>query len=354
MGLLELLQKIPGQSDMLGQLMPHVIEPKNSYFFIGPEETGAVAVAISFAKAIMCEDHGCGICEVCMSIENGVHPDVYLYERIGSSLTVEDAIEIRSKAYRSTSGSKYQIIILPELELVGRAGPVLLKCVEEPPLSTIFLMQSSLEISELRTLMSRSVILRLSVASEQEISGHLLGLGVPLDKAQRIVQLSAGSLQRALEIYSDEELKVGMELWMQIPDLLVPEISRIISLVDRLLEIVNLVERRRIVEQKKEISDLEKIAESLGVKKKTLTDKAEARHKRELRRIRTRELRAGLLLFERQYRDQLILGDPSPGKVEQALFAIREIEVAQIQFRRNANEFLILVALLTRLAGNPS
>lgn len=354
MGLLEFLHKIPGQSGIFNQLMPHVIEPKNSYFFVGPEEAGAVEVAICFAKAIMCEESGCGTCDTCVSIGNGIHPDVYLYERIGPSLTVDDAKEIRSRAYRSTSGSKFQIIILPELELVGKAGPVLLKCVEEPPKTTIFLMQSSVEVPELRTLMSRSVVLRMGAPSEKEIGDYLMDLGVLEKEAQRIVQLSAGSMQRAVQISSDEELKAAMELWVQIPDLLVPQISKIIVLVDQLLEVVNLVERRRIVEQKKEISELGKVAESLGIKKSSLTDKAEARHKRELRRIRTTELRAGLLLLERRYRDQLILEDPSPGKVSQCLFAIQEIEDVQIQFRRNANEFLILVALLTRLAEYPS
>lgn len=354
MGLSELLQKIPGQLGVSSQLFPHVKEPKNSYFFIGPEESGALDVAIAFAKAVMCDEGGCGVCSSCVSIDGGVHPDVYLYERIGQSLTVDDAREIRTKAYRSTSGSRYQVIILPEMELVGKAGPVLLKCVEEPPVSTIFLMQSDFEMPELRTLMSRSVVLHLNVPSELEIEDHLVSKGMDRGEANRVVKLCAGSLNRAVEISSDEELKSAIGLWSQVPELLEPQISKIIPLVDRLLETVNLVERRKAAEHKKELAELGKVAESLGIKKSSATDKAEARQKREIRRIRSAELRAGLTLLERRYRDLLVNGEPSPKRIEQILFAIQQIEDTQHQFRRNVNEFLILVSLFTRLADYSS
>ena len=75
----------------------------------------------------------------------------------------------------------------------------------------------------------------------------------------------------------------------------------------------------------------------------------EDRHKRELRRHRTDELKVGLATVAATYRDALVSGrvhNPSS-----AVDGVREIHEAIEALERNPNEHLLLQALLLRLPG---
>ncbi|TAN24860.1 MAG: hypothetical protein EPN30_06060 [Actinomycetota bacterium] len=354
MSVADLFEKIPGQDRLGRELQAHLGNLKNSYFFLGPQDAGVMEAAKAFAKSIMCSEGGCGTCRSCMAIDLDMHPDVGLYERSGAFLLVDEAREIVDLAYKSTSGSKYRIIIVPELELVGKAAPTLLKSVEEPPQSTIFLLLASMEVPELRTLISRSVVVRFDPLSEEQIFTHLRKLGYPDADSTIAVRLSAGRWSRAIALAGDQELRESCLLWEQLPGLLQREMSVVIDLVNRLLGVVALVEDRRRKEQKQEISRVVEMAKATGDLRETLVKKLEEKHHRELRRIRTAELRSGLLLLERFYRDQIVASDLAADKIQFGLKAIGRIEDAQLALNRNSNEFLLLVALLSRLADKVS
>jgi DNA polymerase-3 subunit delta' len=73
----------------------------------------------------------------------------------------------------------------------------------------------------------------------------------------------------------------------------------------------------------------------------------EDRHKREVRRYRTDELRSGLAVIAGSYRDVLVAGDhPRPASLAQAVERIHESLEA---LERNPNEALLLQALLLAL-----
>jgi hypothetical protein len=73
----------------------------------------------------------------------------------------------------------------------------------------------------------------------------------------------------------------------------------------------------------------------------------ETRHKRELRRHRADELRAGLLSLAAVYRDRLATGTARDPRAE--LAAIGRIQDSVEAIDRNPNEALLLQALLLRL-----
>lgn len=351
MGIVELFDKIPGQRRLALQLEAHIHDPKNSYFLVGPEESGSSEIAIAFAKAIMCDDHGCDECDICTSIELGAHPDVFLYQRTGPYLTVDDAHEIVKMAYRTASTSNYKIIIIPELELVGRAGPSLLKCVEEPPVSTIFVLLASMATSELETLMSRSVSMWLDPLSDDAIFRQLISLGYESDVSRVATDLGAGGWVRTVKLADDLELRESFAIWKEVPSLVTSDMRVIIELADKLISAVSLMEDRKRVECAEELENIAEVATRMGVKKSPLLEAAKERHKRELRKIRTQELKSGLLLLERQYRDSLVMTDLSADRVQYCINAVKRIEEAQRGIVINANEFLLLVSLLSRLSG---
>lgn len=350
MGLVELFAEIPGQSRLLKELEAHAVEPTNSYFFVGPQESGSLAIAKAFSKALLCPQRGCGSCSTCLSIEKDVHPDVSVFERSGPSLSVDDARSIAALSYRSTSGSRYQVIIVPELELAILSAPVLLKSVEEPPSSTIFLLLASVDTVELQTLMSRSVVLRLDPISDDDIYAFLTGKGTEASKAKRAVALAGGRWERALRLCGDDELLDAFSLWGEVPNLLQQDMKMLVELADNLLGAASMMEERRKAEQKKEIADLAEMAKSLGGRQATMTKRLEAQHSRELRRIRSGEIRSGLLVVERYFRDSLASGEALGGDARYLVSAISLIEDTQRALDRNANELLLLVSLFVRLA----
>lgn len=354
MGIRELFERIPGQARLAGELEMHLGSPKNSYFIIGARDAGAIVAAKAFAQALLCEDRGCGRCKSCRAIERGVHPDVSVFERTGAFLSVDDAKEITGLAFRSTSGSRYRIIIVPELELVERAAPVLLKTVEEPPESTIFILLASMELPELGTLMSRSVVLRYDRLSDEQINDELVKRGAAPDDSADAVRLSAGHWPRAVELAADHELREAFSLWEQLPHLLKQDLSVIIRLADRLIAVGGLMEDRKKREQRDELEELDELLSTQGLAGSAMREKVEERHRRELRKVRTTELRAGLAVLERHYRNQLVDGEIETLEPSVSIRAIRLIEDSQSALARNSNEFLLLVALLSRLADKSS
>jgi DNA polymerase-3 subunit delta' len=75
----------------------------------------------------------------------------------------------------------------------------------------------------------------------------------------------------------------------------------------------------------------------------------EERHRREVRRQRTDELRAGLATLAGVYRDRLVQGGPGA----EAIAAVRVVQEVHANLEYNPNELLQLQALLVRLSKLP-
>ena len=69
------------------------------------------------------------------------HPDVIVIERVGASISAEQAREVREQASRSPVEGDRKVLVLDEFHLVqDNVGPILLKTIEEPPAGTFFLV----------------------------------------------------------------------------------------------------------------------------------------------------------------------------------------------------------------------
>lgn len=354
MALTELLSKIPGQDRIVQELELHLKDLRNSYFLIGSNDSGVLDIALGFAKGVLCQEGGCGICTSCVAIAHGVHPDVTVFERTGASILVEDGRDIVRWASRSTSGSAHKVIIVPEIELARKAIPTLLKIVEEPPAGTVFVLVASVENPDLVTLMSRSVVLKLDPISDDQIVNYVVRAGYDEAIALSSVELSGGRFSRALDLAEDAELRHSLRIWRDLPELLEPDMTILTGLSYDLVATVSILENRRKREHKIEIESVQETAKKLGVKETTLLNSLKEKHKRELRRLRTDEMRYGLLVVERQYRNIMCRQDSSKSQVRYCMDVIGIIEESQRALKRNANEFLILMSLLSRLAEKSS
>ena len=310
------LAAVDGQDRAVAALAAAARSPVHAYLLLGPPGAGKRAMAEAFAAALLCPDGGCGTCETCRRVLAGVHPDVVVRERTGASITVGDAREVVRLSARSPSEAERKVLILTELHLVGPAAPALLKTIEEPAPGTVFVITADTVSPEMVTIASRCVRVDLAPRAPGEPE--------------------AESWRRA---------------WRDVPGQLDGTGATVARLAAELLEgCESALEplRRR---QAEEVAAATARAKELGERGAGLRD-LEERHRRQQRRIRTDELRAGLVALGEEYRNRMVAAR-SDGEVRDAAAAVAAIDEAGRELIRNPNEALMLQALLVKL-GRPA
>ena len=310
------LAAVPGQDRAVAALAAAARSPVHAYLLLGPPGAGKRDLAVSFAAALLCPDGGCGACETCRRVQTRVHPDVVVLERTGASITVGEAREVARIAARSPSEAGRKVLILTELHLVGPAAPALLKTIEEPPEGTVF------------------------VLTAESISPEMVTI------ASRCVRVDLGA--RAVD---EPEAEVWRRAWREVPARLDGTGTTVALLAAELLEGCEAALEPLRRRQADELGAAAARAQELGERAAGLKD-VEDRHRRQQRRIRTDELRAGLAAMEEKYRDRMAAAR-SDAEVRAAAAAVTAIDEAGRELIRNPNESLLLQALLVKL-GQPA
>lgn len=151
------LGALVGQDRAAAQLQAAARSPVHAYLLVGPPGSGKRPAARAFAAALLCPNGGCGECEVCVRVLGEVHPDLVVVEREGPFITVAQAREIQRLALRTPNERPRKVLVLTDFHLVREAAPTLLKVVEEPPASTVFVILAEHVPPELVTIASRCV-----------------------------------------------------------------------------------------------------------------------------------------------------------------------------------------------------
>ena len=124
---------------------------------------------------------------------------------------------------------------------------------------------------------------------------------------------------------------------------------RVAALVDELL--ASVAEPLEVVRarQAEELAFLQEEAERRGEKTIAGRSVIEERHSRELRRVRTDEIRAGLAVLSKVCRERLAEPEVSTQRLRSALAAIAAIDEASTRLSRNVNATMLLQWLLLHL-----
>jgi DNA polymerase-3 subunit delta' len=351
-----LFSGVVGQDQAVAVLRAAARRPVHAYLLVGPPGTGKRAAARDFAAAVLCPGGADGDCDACRRVLSGTHPDVTVVEREGPYITMDSAREITRLAARSPVESERKVIILPDFHLVRDAGPALLKTIEEPPPSTVFVILSDSVPPELVTIASRCVVVDFRPLTPGEVAAVLQGDGVAPGPARLAAEAAGGRLDRARRLVADPALQRRLEGWKSIPGRLDGHGATAARLADELGEGLEEAVAVLRAEQAAEIAHLEEAnARASAVNGKVAGGRAtlrvgvrelEDRHRRELRRRRTDELRAGLAVLAGAYRDRAASGGaPAPASLA-ALDLIGRL-AADLAF--NPGEALALQALLARL-----
>lgn len=194
-----------------------------SLIFAGPSGVGKRLVAVAAAQALNClslrvssassssddswiELDACGSCAVCKRIARGAHPDVLLVEPGDTgTIKIEQVRDVIDRAaYRPFEGRRRAVIIDEADALVTAAQSALLKTLEEPPPSSVFMLVTSRPDVLLPTVRSRCPELRFRPLGPDEVAEALVRRGRDDGEARAIAATAGGSIGDALEAAAGE------------------------------------------------------------------------------------------------------------------------------------------------------
>jgi len=207
-------------ADVIGQ--EHVTVPlsnalesgrtHHAYLFSGPRGCGKTSSARIMARSLNCEKgptpNPCGQCQSCKDlVANGPGSlDVIELDAATHGL-VDDARDLRDKAFFAPVQSRYKIYIIDEAHQLGPgAANALLKVVEEPPAHVIFIFATTEPDKLIATIRSRTHHYPFRLVPPGTLAAHLEkvcnaeGVKVAKGVIPLVVRASGGSVRDALSV----------------------------------------------------------------------------------------------------------------------------------------------------------
>jgi DNA polymerase-3 subunit gamma/tau len=207
-------------AEVIGQ--DHVTEPlqraltnnrvNHAYLFSGPRGCGKTTSARILARALNCEKGPravpCGECRSCRDLARNGPGSIDVIEIDAASHGgVDDARDLRERAFFSPVSSRFKIYIVDEAHMVTTAGfNALLKLVEEPPPHVKFVFATTEPDKVISTIRSRTHHYPFRLVPPRLLTEYLAKLcdaeGIPVEPAvlPLVVRAGGGSVRDSLSV----------------------------------------------------------------------------------------------------------------------------------------------------------
>lgn len=342
-----LWDRVVGQPLAVEQLRLAAVNPVHAFLLVGPEGCGKEEAARALAGSIIAGAAHPSARDAQLAAD-GRHPDIHEIVREGASISADQARDVISEATLTPTEGPRKVIILHEVDLMGEAQIVrLLKTVEEPSPGVHFILLAEALTESLVTFNSRAVTVNFGPLRDETVTEVLIAEGVAPETARVAASSSHGSLSRARLLASDAQLVKRHEFFVNIPRRIDGSGATALAIVEQILEMLDDAVEPMKAEHENEIAELEQAYSTMGVKrsaKRALED----RHKREVRRHRTDELRAGLTAVAGVYRDELARNNQIH-RPEAYAAAVSRLHKAMDVLSLNVNEAILLRDLIWSL-----
>ncbi|TBV82274.1 MAG: DNA polymerase III subunit delta' [Desulfobulbaceae bacterium] len=196
----------------------------HAYLFRGPAGIGKKTAAQALAATLNCRSHqlfttpdrkpaastkpilprpdlleACGACPSCRKFASGNHPDFMEILPEGAAIKIEQIREIKKALVFPPLEAGNRVVLLAEVHTMRReAANSLLKVLEEPPPSTIFILTGDEAGGILPTIVSRCQVIPFFPLSVTHLA-NILVLQEKIDQAEAttLAAVAEGSLSRA-------------------------------------------------------------------------------------------------------------------------------------------------------------
>jgi len=320
--------------------------PVHAYLFVGPAGSTKLQAARAFAARLMTDGEDAEHRDAAL-ILRGEHPDVREVRRSGARIDTEQAKSIIHEASLTPSEGASKVMILDEFHLLAPEGAGrLLKVIEEPPDSVTFLILADFVPHELITISSRCTRIDFRAIGSDVVAARLVAEGVAPASAMTAARAAHGDLERARVLATDPALAERRAAFAETPHELDGTGAVAMRTAARLLGLIDAASEPLTARHAVEVAELDERIKAHGERgsgKKQLDE----RHRREIRRYRTDELRSGLAAMAATYRDTAV--NSATTDVEECAEAVRRIHRAIEVLDRNPNEKLLVESLLWSL-----
>lgn len=337
---------VVGQEQAIRRLSHAANDPVHAYLFVGPPGSTKDEASRSFAALLMAGTDDPSQRDARLALA-GEHPDVREVERQGARISADQVADIIRNASLVPVEGNRKVMILHDFHLLdASAAARLLKTLEEPPTSTIFIVLADQVTPELVTIASRCVRIVFAALSNEVVAGQLVESGIDPDTAQVAAQAAEGNLTRARVLATDTGLMGRRDAFASLATRLDGTGTTVVKLCAELLALIDAAAAPLAARHADELAALEARVTATG-ERGSGRKQVEDHQKRELRRHRVDELRSGLGVLAGAYRDALVRGQlPRP---DAGVTAVTRIHGALEAMERNPNETLLLQALLLDL-----
>jgi DNA polymerase III subunit delta' len=210
---------VPGFNDLVDQERPvRLIKAAlctgnipPAFLFTGQNGTGKKTVALSFAKACNCfavrqiidrnsaKNVPCGTCRPCQKISAGTHPDIHIVKPIGTIIKVEQIRSLCSRLALKPNEASVRLALIEDAHLMNsEAGNTLLKTLEEPPDSTVFVLTAHQASDLLPTIVSRCRHIHFNPISKHRLASFIIEkYRLDAKESNVIAAMAGGSFTKA-------------------------------------------------------------------------------------------------------------------------------------------------------------
>ena len=224
------LREIKGQERAVGLLKRSFAEGRlaHAYLFHGPEGVGKELTARNFAKLLNCASpkggDACDVCESCVRIQKGTHPDLLWLRPRGKARIIPIGLHPNPEKgtvrdFRTSVGmkpymGKWKVGIFSDAHTLQRdAASALLKTLEEPPAHTIIVLITSRPEALLSTIVSRCQAVRFEAMPEALLEKILCSeYSLDAREAKLLSRLSGGRLGDAVRALRQERVREAGDL----------------------------------------------------------------------------------------------------------------------------------------------
>lgn len=290
-----------------GQGMTH------AWLITGPPGSGRSNAARAFAAALLTEDHGASLSPEAQRALSGTHESMTMLRTQKSVISIDEVRQLVSTSQSSPVNADWRVIIIEDADrMAERTSNVLLKAIEEPPPTTVWILCAPSPEDVLTTIRSRCRTVGLRIPPAEAVAQLLVNRdGVDPERAKWAAAAAQNHIGRAKRLALDDDAAQARRRILEIPQRLT-SVGATVRLAGRTVEAASeRAEERTKARSEKERAEL---LETLGVEPgkavppalRPQVKRLEEEQKRRAVRARADELDSIMLELLSLYRDVLL------------------------------------------------